>query len=437
MQVERILATSASGPLLGGLSWRPPRGGKHSMRRLYEARNLTVDATHYALFNTEHATVYGLFQPRASEEGVKLPKGTLAAAQCFAARVGVQAPNGALILTVPADDGHQTEKVYVVVLDDGVPVVDSLTSDMEARNALGSEERPIWADDPAVFPNCEVVDFEWLGQGAGKSSRVLPIPLNPWPLAGAALVLAVGAGVWWSIQAAHRAEAAREEAEAAAASDPVPKYQAALNAQVPRMASARAPMLAAVRRMFDAPVVVPGWRMTGIECSAMAQRCDTQWSRQGGTYSELAQARPSEELARVTSNGSPVPLLDAARTTAPAPVPRASLLAPDAPLPSFAQAIEEVGPLLQVWKTAELGIDIKPPAVWPKVDSVPAQFEHPQALLSGTITLSDVPGPFILEALETAPAWISWESVRADISDGDPAGRLKFKAMGIYYVSSR
>jgi hypothetical protein len=71
------------------------------------------------------------------------------------------------------------------------------------------------------------------------------------------------------------------------------------------------------------------------------------------------------------------------------------------------------------------------------VDAVPAQFDHPNALLSGTITLSDVPGPFILEALRTAPPWISWEAVSADIGDGDTAGRLKFKAIGNYYVSSR
>ena len=68
---------------------------------------------------------------------------------------------------------------------------------------------------------------------------------------------------------------------------------------------------------------------------------------------------------------------------------------------------------------------------------MPAQFEHPQALMSGAITLSEVPGPFVLEALRTAPDWISWESVRADIGDGDVVSRLKFKATGVYYVSLR
>jgi hypothetical protein len=437
MRLERILAVSAAGPLLGGLSWRPPRGGKHSMRRLYEARNLTVDATHYTLFSSDRATVYGLFQPRAAEEGVKLPKATMSAAQCFASLVGIGAPNAALVLTVPADEYRKDEKVYVVVLDDGVPVVDSLTTDMEARNALGSEDRPIWADNAAAFPNCEVVDFEWLGQGASKACRVLPIPINPWPLAAAAVVLTVGAGVWWTIQAAQQAEARRREAEEIAQNDPVPRYLAAMNAQLPGMASDRSLMLAAVRQMFDAPVFVPGWKMTATECSAAAQRCDTLWTRQGGTYTELQQSRPGETLGRVTPDGSPVPLLDAARTSAPASVARVSLVSPGAGLPNFAQAIDEIGPTLQVWRTADLGIDIKPPMVWPRVAEVPAHFQHPHALMSGVITLTDVPGPFILEALETAPGWISWESVRADIGDGDAAGRLKFKAMGIYYVSSR
>jgi hypothetical protein len=407
------------------------------MRRLYEARNLTVDATHYTLFSAQQATVYGLFQPRASEEGVKLPKGTMSAAQCFAARVGLSAPNAALVLTVPADEHRRDEKVYVVVLDDGVPVVDSLTTEMEARNALGSEDRPIWADNPAAFPNAEAVDFEWLGQGASKACRVLPIPINPWPLAAATVIVTVGAGAWWAVQAARQAESDRQQAEAIAQNDPVPRYLAAMNSQVPHMASDRSLMLSAVRKMFDAPVLVPGWKMAATECSAAAERCETLWSRQGGTYTDLREARAGELLSRVTPDGSPIPLLDSARTSVAVAVTRVSLVGPGAPLPSFSQAIDEIGPTLQVWRTADLGIDIKPPMVWPRVAEVPAHFQHSQALMSGVITLSDVPGPFILEALETAPGWISWESVRADIGDGDAAGRLKFKAMGIYYVSSR
>src|SRR6218665_3418533 len=174
MTIERILANTNAGPLLGGLSWRPPAGGKHSMRKLHEARNLTTDATHFAILTTEQAVVYGLFQPRASEESVRLAKGVQAAAHCFATRVGATAPNGALLLTIPPEGQRKDERVYVVVLEDGVPVVDSLTTEMEARNALGSEDRPIWSDSPGLYPNCQPVDVEWLAPAASKTPRMAP-----------------------------------------------------------------------------------------------------------------------------------------------------------------------------------------------------------------------------------------------------------------------
>jgi len=437
MPIERILATCGEGHLLGGLSWRPLNGGRHSMRKLHEARNLAVDATHYTLFASGQTSVYGLFQPRASEETLRLPKGALSAAHCFAGRVGADAPNGALILTVSSDGARKDGLVYVVVLEDGVPAVDSLTSETEARNALGSEDRPIWSDTPDLYPNCEAVNFDWLVQGAGKAARVVPIPMNPWPLVTVALFASVGCAVWFSVREAQRIDAMRAQERAIAANDPAPKYLAALDMQSPHMAADRQELLAAVERMFDDPVRVPGWRMKSRACSAASRRCEAVWLREGGTYDELTGARSHESLQWISHDGNPVPALDTARTVSEISIKRSRLDLAGHRWPTFKEAISEAGSLFQVWKTANLSIDLQPPKLWPRVEAVPAQFDHPRAILSGAITLSDVPGPFILEALRTAPPWISWESVSADIGDGDVAGRLKFKAMGNYYVSSR
>jgi hypothetical protein len=437
MDIERILSTTSAGTLLGGLSWRPPRGGRHSMRRLYEARNLTTDATHYTLFQSDTLTVYGLYQPRASEENMRLPKGVLSAAHCFASRVGRDAPNAALILTVPAGEQRRDEKIYVVVLEDGVPVVDSLTGEMEARNALGSEDRPIWSDSPNSYPDGEVVDFEWLAREPAKASRVARIPLNPWPLVALGVAVAAAATAWMLMQQAKRAEALRQQAAAAAASDPVPKYLAALSGKTPAMAADREQFLAVLQRMFLAPVHVPGWSMSSSQCSAAEQQCVTLWTRKGGTYDDLRRARPDETVVVVTPDSSVVPVLDMARTLRPLHIGRHSLLDPARPLAPFDEAALASGPLWQVWKTADIAIDIKPPALWPQAEGVPPGFRHPAALHSGAISLGDVPGPFIVEALRNAPAWVSWETVRADLGEGDIKARLKFTAMGVYYASGR
>lgn len=435
--IERILSMTAAGPLLGGLSWRPPSGGRHSMRRLFEARNLAADATHYTLLLSPRTAMYGLYQPRASEEGIRLPKGTLSAAHCFAGMVGAGAPNAALILQLRSGEHRKEDKVYVVVLDDGVPVIDAVTTEMEARNALGSEDRPIWSDDPSAYPDARVIDFDALGQSATKGSRVARIPMNPWPMVAALLFVGAAASSWGYAQKLKREDLAREQLRQQHQNDPTPRYLSALAGQVPSMASRREDILAAVNRMFQQEVQVPGWQMRSTECVAAAQQCSTLWIRRGGTFAELRRAHPTDEVILLTGDGNPVPQLDAARTVRKHSIARTTLIGQGQRLKSLKQSVEDAGETLQVWKTADLMVEIKPPALWPKVDSVPPSFDHAQALVSGSVVVSDVPGPFILEALRTAPAWISWESVRADIGDGDPATRLKFKATGQYYASLR
>src|ERR1700712_1088576 len=164
--IERLIASTAHGELLGGLFWRAPTAGQGRSRALVEARALTSDATHWAQAQVGVHVRYGLFQPRASEEGVRLTKGTLAAAACFSRLVGQQAPNAALVLTVPASAQRKEDKYLVVCLEDGVPVIDVLSNEIDARHALGGEDRPIWSDNPAADPNCEAHHFTWLPPGA-------------------------------------------------------------------------------------------------------------------------------------------------------------------------------------------------------------------------------------------------------------------------------
>ena len=437
-RIERLIASTPQGDLLAGLFWRAPSAGKSRTRALQEAKSLTADATHYAQSQVGDHVRYGMYQPRASEEGMALPKVTLSAAGCFARLVGAAASNAALVLTVPASGHRKEDRYFVVCLEDGVPVVDVLSNEVEARNALGAEDRPIWSDNPVAYPNCTPADFTWLATAADRTVRLLPIPINPWPFLSATLVLLLVAGGWLGLQHFQRSESARRALEAAHAADPVPKYLAALAVQEPHMAVDRAALVSAAADMFSYRTWIPGWRLASAECSAIRQACTRDWVRRGGDFNDLRRALPRDALEMLVPPGGTVPGLDAARTTRPAPLPRVPLAGRKGSLPTLAEALAQAGPLLQMWRTADIAVDLKQPALWPRVPDLPHAFRHPRALLAGDLEMHDIPAPFILEALRTAPDFVSWESVRVDIGEGpDVKALLKFSATGVFYASAR
>ncbi|MFL6700010.1 MAG: hypothetical protein ACJ8GJ_22805 [Vitreoscilla sp.] len=433
-----MIASTAQGDLLGGLFWRAPTAGQGRSRALIEARALTSDATHWAQAQVGSHVRYGLFQPRASEEGVRLPKGTLAAAACFSRLVGEQAPNAALVLAVPASAQRKEDKYFVVCLEDGVPVIDVLSNEVDARNALGGEDRPIWSDNPVAYPNCEAADFAWLVSGGDRLARLQPMPINPWPIVGTGLAAAVSLGAWLVAQHVHRVESERKAAAAARAADPTPRYLAALAAQQASMATDRSTFVSATREIFGYRIWIPGWSLASAECNARAQACTRDWVRHGGSFDDLRRALPDDSLEMLVPQGNTVPALDVARTKRPFKVARHTLLDPRRPLRSLQATISDVGPQLQRWRTADVVLELKKPALWPRVAEVPTTFQHAAAVLAGDVDMHNVPGPFIVEALGSAPDFVSWESVRVDLGEGsDARGLLKFSATGVFYVASR
>jgi hypothetical protein len=446
--IERLVSLgSETGSLLTGLSWRAVRQARHSLRHLYAARELSTDASHYVLCQSSSTLVYGLFEPRASEEAIKLPKAVHSAAHCFASLVGQEFANAALVLHVPSSETRREAKIYVVVLEDGVPAVDMLTNEMEARNALGSEERPMWSDSTYSYPNAQVASFAWLHTGASKASRVAPIPINPWPVVIVAVALVLAGLGWLWMDKAKKLDNARAQAALKAQQDPVPKYLSALNSQAVHMASARSDFLTMVKTMFEAQVVVPGWSMSALDCQAKPALCTALWQRRGGALEDLERALPGQKLVLgaplraevATAKGvvKPLPSIHIVQAQRSASVARTNWLAPGSlGLKTFDEQFAQSVGLWQVWETAGISTTIKQPELWPKVADVPQQFSHPQALQSGSLVVSDVPGPFVLEAVQSAPDWISWEAAHADLNDGDIRGRLKFTLTGIYYAKA-
>ena len=436
--IERMIASTAQGDLLVGLFWRAPTAGQSRGRALIEARALTSDATHWAQAQVGSHVRYGLFQPRASEEGVRLPKGTLAAAACFSRLVGQQAPNAALVLAVPSSAQRKEDKYFVVCLEDGVPVIDVLSNEIDARNALGGEDRPIWSDNPVAYPNCEPADFAWLVSGGDRLARLQPMPINPWPIIGTGLAAAASLGAWLLIQHVHRVEVERKAVAAARAADPTPRYLAALAGQQGSMAADRSALVAATRQIFGYRTWIPGWSLASAECSARTQACTRDWVRRGGSFDDLRRALPDDTLEMLVPQGSSVPALDVARTRRAFPVARHTMLDSRKPLRSLQLTFSDAGPQLQRWRTADVVVDLKRPLLWPRVPEVPGSFQHPAAVLAGDVDMHNVPGPFIVEALSSAPECVSWESVRVDLGEGsDARGLLKFSATGVFYVASR
>ena len=436
--IERLIASTAQGDLLGGLFWRAPTAGQGRSRALVEARALTSDATHWAQAQVGAHVRYGLFQPRASEESARLPKVALAAAACFSRLVGQQAPNAALVLTVPAAAQRKEDKYFVVCLEDGVPVIDVLSNEIDARNALGGEDRPIWSDNPVAYPNCETANFAWLASGGDRLARLQPMPMNPWPLVGAGLVATASVGAWLLVQHVHRVEVERKAMAAARAADPAPRYLAALAGQQASMATDRSSFVAATREIFGYRTWIPGWSLVSAECSARTQVCSRDWVRRGGSFDDLHRALPDDALEMLVPQGSNVPAMDIARTKHAFRIERHSAIDPRRPLRSLQAAVSEAGPQLQRWRTADVVLELKKPALWPRVADVPATFQHPAAVLAGDVDLHNVPGPFIAEALSAAPDFVSWESVRVDVGEGsDALALLKFSATGVFYVAAR
>lgn len=436
--IERLVASTPHGDLLGGLLWRAPTAGQSRAGALAEARSLTSDATHWAQAQVDSHTRYGLFQPRASEEGVHLPKATLAAAACFARLVGSQAPNAALVLSVAASGQRKEDKYFVVCLEDGVPVIDVLSNEVAARNALGGEDRPIWSDNPAAYPNCESADFAWLAAGGDRAARLQPMPINPWPGVGVGLIASVSLGSWLIVQHLHTVDVERKATMAARAADPAPRYLAALAGQKAVMATDRPALVAAAREIFGYRTWIPGWSLASAECSARTQACTRDWVRRGGSFDDLHRALPDDALEMLVPQGNTVPVLDIARTAHPFRIGRRAMLGAGRPLRTLQTAFSQTGPQLQLWRTADIVVDMKKPSLWPHVPDVPVTFQHPSAVLAGDVDMHDIPGPFIAEALESAPEFVSWESVRVDIGEGsDVRGLLKFSATGVFYVAAR
>ena len=194
-------------------------------------------------------------------------------------------------------------------------------------------------------------------------------------------------------------------------------------------------MIEAAGALFKLPAFVPGWQLRSVDCDVRAQTCDARWQRKGGRFEELAAAVPGQQLVPPAAEGA-APAFDEASTRWALAIQREPL---PLELPTYDAAVTRAGNMFQRWKTADIALDMKPPTLWPVVAGVPSSLRLPQTLARGEVVVKEVPAPFVVEALRTAPAWLSWNAVHLEVADpsaGSARSQLKFTLSGNYYVST-
>ena len=436
MKKNRLLIETPAGPLVGGLQWRPPAEGRHTRATLADAAKRVL-ASHCVMVDAQGQFIYGLWERPLDEFDEQLPPGALSGAALFAHWVGKDAPNAALVVAVP-DTAERRNNLYVVVLNDGLPSFDVIGDPSDVARILveaGQRDasRPFWSSDLEWFPGAHPADLAGLGQAArrdaAQAARIRAIPINPWPPAAVLLLSIAGVAGWWG-WSQHKEQVEQERLRAAvAAADPGPKYLRALTAAQAETSADRGEMVQLLRRLYSLPVYVRGWQLKTVECVASGE-CKATWQRQGGDYNDLKFAGQTLAITDQGARG-----LDSATTTWSITIPRRAL---PQPAPTAQAIAHDGGVLWQAWRTAGLNVDLQGAALWPSVPQVPPGFTDPRGLRRGAISLGAVPAPLALDAMASAPGWVSWESVRVDLGDpanGPSATAVQVSLSGYYYVS--
>ncbi|MGT2457763.1 type 4b pilus protein PilO2 [Cupriavidus basilensis] len=255
----------------------------------------------------------------------KAPKGVKA--YSAAGQLGVHPKwSGATVLVVLEEDGgaHANSMTALVGLLRGNVILDAVTTPADAGRLIDNyRQRCMQANaEYILIGKAKITEglrerFDWNdfippSTSRFKSAATVPVrPLNPnstWVLAAAGALLCVTGGVAYYTWQDHLEEEQRlQEKRAREQEDPAFLYRrsATVLLAVPYL-RANSEVSAVRTAIKDIPVLVAGWQLKDIDCTAAG--CRATWSRKDGTYAEFdAHALPewqpltlSEDLRTIT-----------------------------------------------------------------------------------------------------------------------------------------
>lgn len=370
----------------------------------------------------------GMLELKPLEEGVSLPKKLASAAAVFAHTVGKEHPDAALAVRLPSGS------TYVVVLSDGVPIVDLIDTDGNSLEAVNNAS-VIYTDDVVQFAGGTQIDLDWLVQAAEESKEALlkPVPSDPRAvmavLVGGLVVGLVVTGGYYYLQQKEKA-AKQKELAAQIAASPGPKYTGALYGAKQGMMVTATQWRDTFSAIEKLPVTAAGgWIREKITCAA--EVCSSDWIRKGASTQELTSA-----LASISPGEKVQPALigefDRAVSVLPVPNKAGPFNGTFKTMPDW---LKSHATLIQNWRTANLSPQIKPSVLWPQVPEVPSSFRAADTLGATPIEVN-AKGAFVKEILDQTPADLSWKTIAVQLKPGaDEKDRVIVTMTGVIYVS--
>ncbi|MGX9712661.1 hypothetical protein ACWYXJ_00235 [Janthinobacterium lividum] len=324
--------------------------------------------------------------------------------------------------------------VAIVVVQDGLPVVDMLKADTDAlafleaviNGSFGCLGHTIYSNETEIHPFAELISESQLWTCASKSTRLTKIPLKrSVAMLGTLAAVLIAASVYYYDQE----QSSRRLAAAQAALDaenPMPSYQAALTDNIGALGFERASIKATLAQLQNYPVWSQGWMLRKIECDR--SRCVSFWDRMGGTTNTLIAARQQETyLAESNEEVS----LFAWKSKL-----KSSGLSSLSQFETESQATIGNINTFQLWRNAGIAIDepVKDFVTWPKPPiGDGSRLPRGSAVIARPISVT-APFPFAEDIINGTPASVWWQSIAITFSPGGKSEQLKITLKGTTYV---